>query len=46
MNLLRKYLSKKINKLMKDNISIQMIGDKKRLPKTTWKIKEKESRKN
>ena len=33
MNLLRKYLSKKINKLMKDNISIRMIGDKKRLPK-------------
>jgi undecaprenyl diphosphate synthase len=33
MNLLRKYLSKKINKLMKDNISIQMIGDKKKLPK-------------
>ena len=33
MNLLRKYLSKKVNKLMKDNISIRMIGDKKRLPK-------------
>ena len=33
MNLLRKYLSKEVNKLMKDNISIRMIGDKKRLPK-------------
>ena len=33
MNLLRKYLSKKVNKLMKDNISIRMIGDKKKLPK-------------
>ena len=33
MNLLRKYLSKKVKKLMKDNISIRMIGDKKRLPK-------------
>ena len=33
MNLLRKYLSNKINKLMKDNVSIKMIGEKKRLPK-------------
>ena len=33
MNLLRKYLSKKVKKLMKDNISIRMIGDKKRLQK-------------
>ena len=33
MNLLRKYLSEKINKLMKDNISVKMIGDKKKLPK-------------
>ena len=33
MNLLRKYLSSKINKLMKDNVSIKMIGEKKRLPK-------------
>ena len=33
MNLLRKYLSNKINKLMKDNIVIKMIGDKKKLPK-------------
>ena len=33
MNLLRKYLSEKINKLIKDNISIKMIGDKKKLPK-------------
>ena len=33
MNLLRKYLSNKINKLMKDNISIKMIGEKKKLPK-------------
>ncbi len=32
MNLLRKYLSEKINKLIKDNISIKMIGDKKKLP--------------
>ena len=32
MSLLRKYLSKKIKKLMKDNISIRMIGDKKKLP--------------
>ena len=33
MNLLRKYLSNKIDKLMKDNVSIKMIGEKKRLPK-------------
>ena len=33
MNLLRKYLSNKINKLMKDNVSIKMIGEKKKLPK-------------
>ena len=33
MNLLRKYLKDKINKLVKDNILIRMIGDKKRLPK-------------
>ena len=33
MNLLRKYLSNKINKLMKDNVSIKMIGQKKKLPK-------------
>ena len=33
MELLRKYLSNKINRLMKDNISIKMIGDKKKLPK-------------
>ena len=33
MNLLRKYLSNQINKLMKDNISIKMIGEKKKLPK-------------
>ena len=33
MNLLRKYLSNKINKLMKDNVSVKMIGEKKRLPK-------------
>ena len=33
MNLLRKYLSSKINKLMKDNVSIKMIGEKKKLPK-------------
>ena len=33
MNLLREYLSNKINKLMKDNVSIKMIGEKKRLPK-------------
>lgn len=32
MNLLRKYLSNKINKLMKDNVSIKMIGEKKKLP--------------
>jgi len=33
MNLLRKYLSNKINKLMKDNVSVKMIGEKKKLPK-------------
>ena len=33
MNLLRKYISNKINKLMKDNVSVKMIGEKKRLPK-------------
>ena len=33
MNLLRKYLSNKINKLMKDNVSVKMIGEKKQLPK-------------
>ena len=33
MSLLRKYLSDKINKLIKDNISERMIGDKKQLPK-------------
>ena len=33
MNLLRKYLSNKINKLMKDNVSIKMIGERKKLPK-------------
>ena len=33
MNLLRKYLSNKINELMKDNVSIKMIGEKKKLPK-------------
>ena len=33
MNLLREYLSNKINKLMKDNVSIKMIGEKKKLPK-------------
>ena len=33
MNLLRKYLKIKIEDLMKDNISIKMIGDKKKLPK-------------
>ena len=33
MSLLRKYLSDKINKLIKDNISVRMIGDKKKLPK-------------
>ena len=30
---MRKYLSNKIKKLMKSNISIKMIGDKKKLPK-------------
>ena len=33
ISLLRKYLSDKINKLIKDNISVRMIGDKKKLPK-------------
>ena len=33
MNLLRRYLSDKMKKLMESNISIKMIGDKKRLPK-------------
>ena len=33
MNLLRRYLSKKIKKLMESYISIKMIGDKKKLPK-------------
>ena len=33
MNLLRRYLSKKIKKLMESNISIKMIGAKKKLPK-------------
>ena len=33
MNLLRKYLSDKINDLIKDNISIKMIGEKSRVPK-------------
>ena len=33
MNLLRKYLSNEINKLIKDNVSIKMIGEKKKLPK-------------
>ena len=33
MNLLRRYLKDKIKKLMESNISIKMIGDKKRLPK-------------
>ena len=33
MSLLRKYLSDQINKLIKDNISVRMIGDKKKLPK-------------
>ena len=33
MNLLRKYLSNKLNELMKDNVSIKMIGEKKKLPK-------------
>ena len=33
MSLLRKYLSDKINKLIKDNISVRMIGDKKQLHK-------------
>jgi len=33
MNLLRKYLSQKIKKLMASNISIKMIGEKEKLPK-------------
>ena len=33
MELLRKYLSNKVNRLMKDNISIKMIGNKNKLPK-------------
>ena len=33
MSLLRRYLSDQINKLIKDNISVRMIGDKKKLPK-------------
>ena len=33
MNLLREYLSNEINKLMKDNVSVKMIGEKKKLPK-------------
>ena len=33
MNLLRRYLSDKIKKLMESNISIKMIGEKKKLPK-------------
>tara|TARA_B000000460_G_scaffold231089_1_gene189068 strand:+ start:375 stop:1088 length:714 start_codon:yes stop_codon:yes gene_type:complete len=33
MNLMRKYLSNKIKKLMESNISIKMIGEKKKLPK-------------
>ena len=33
MNLMRKYLSDKIKKLMESNISIKMIGEKKKLPK-------------
>ena len=33
MSLLRKYLSDKINKLSKENISIKMIGETKKLPK-------------
>ena len=32
MSLLRKYLSSKIDKLLKDNVSIKMIGNKKKLP--------------
>ena len=37
MNLLRKYLSNKINKLMKDNVSIKMIGEKKNYQKISLK---------
>ena len=33
MNLMRKYLSNKINDLMKDKILVKMIGDKSKLPK-------------
>ena len=33
MNLMRKYLSSEIKKLMESNISIKMIGEKKKLPK-------------
>ena len=33
MNLMRKYLSNKIKKLMESNISIKMIAEKKKLPK-------------
>jgi len=33
MNLMRKYLSNKINDLMKDKILVRMIGDKSKLPK-------------
>ena len=33
MNLMRKYLSNKINELMKDKILVRMIGDKSKLPK-------------
>ena len=33
MSLLRKYLKNQIKKLMKEDISIKMIGDKKKLPK-------------
>ena len=33
MTLLRKYLKNQIKKLMKEDISIKMIGDKKKLPK-------------
>ena len=41
MSLLRKYLKNQINKLMKDNISIKMIGEKKKLPKDIVKKIEK-----
>ena len=33
MNILSKNLSKKINKFIKDNVSVKMIGEKKKLPK-------------